>query len=442
MAVTAASLARVMIDRGLPAGELEGKQALYTGVIERHAILRGAAPEFAFWVPGRLEVFGKHTDYGGGRTLVCAVPRGFAVAASRRSDGRVRIDDAWRGEDVSIALGSTVTYSGWRHYADIAVRRIARNFPGAPLGADIVVASDLPRASGMSSSSALVVAITTALARIGNLAKHPAWKLNIRTGLDLAGYYACIENGRDFAGLTGDTGVGTHGGSEDHTAIIEARPGQLSAFAFVPPRALGAAPVPPDWRFVIAPSGVAARKTGEAREPYNRLSAGAALLLQAWNSEGPRAVSVADALKSSADAPDRLRSLVDRVATPDASAGWLRGRLDHFIREDGRILPALRGFADGDRAALAQLALGSQADADTLLGNQVPATRELAATAMSRGAFAACSFGAGFGGAVWALVDRDDAAGFAERWHDEAFVMTPGLPLTELLPNNSPRDTV
>ena len=44
------------------------------------ATLTGGPARHAWWVPGRLEVFGKHTDYAGGRTLVCAVPRGLAVA--------------------------------------------------------------------------------------------------------------------------------------------------------------------------------------------------------------------------------------------------------------------------------------------------------------------------------------------------------------------------
>ena len=44
-------------------------------------------------VPGRLEVFGKHTDYGGGRSLVCAVPRGITMTADQTTDGRVVIVD-------------------------------------------------------------------------------------------------------------------------------------------------------------------------------------------------------------------------------------------------------------------------------------------------------------------------------------------------------------
>ena len=34
-------------------------------------------------MPGRIEVLGKHTDYGGGRVLVCAVDRGVTVHAER-----------------------------------------------------------------------------------------------------------------------------------------------------------------------------------------------------------------------------------------------------------------------------------------------------------------------------------------------------------------------
>lgn len=413
--------------------EIPAKDSLYTSVLERHAALCGQPPEHIAWVPGRLEVFGKHTDYAGGRTLVCAVPRGFAVAATSRRDRIVQVLDPGRGEDVSIPLsGQRPSYTGWRHYVDVTVRRLARNFPGPALGADIVLSSDLPRACGMSSSSALVVAVASALARIARLGQHPAWKRNIRHGLDASSYYACIENGRHFGALEGDAGVGTHGGSEDHTAIIEGRPGHVSAFAFVPVRALGAAPVPNDWRFVIAPSGVASRKTGDAREPYNRLSAATDVLVDAWNREYPAAVSLAAALRSDASAPDRLRSLADRAATAGAPASWLRDRLEHFIREDARVLPALAAFAAVDADALGELSRGSQSDAETLLRNQVPATAALAATARQHGALAACSFGAGFGGAVWALVETRDAPAFAQRWQANAFSMTAGLPLTFL----------
>ncbi|PHY02432.1 MAG: hypothetical protein CK530_06070 [Planctomycetaceae bacterium] len=34
---------------------------------------------FSLFVPGRIEVLGKHTDYCGGRSIVCAVEQGFRI---------------------------------------------------------------------------------------------------------------------------------------------------------------------------------------------------------------------------------------------------------------------------------------------------------------------------------------------------------------------------
>jgi galactokinase len=232
--------------------------------------------------------------------------------------------------------------------------------------------------------------------------------------------------------LQGDAGVGTHGGSEDHAAIVEGRTRMVSAFAFVPARALGAERIPGDWRFVIAPSGVAARKTGEALEPYNRLSRGVSILLEAWNADGPRRLSLAAALKTGPGAAQRLRELADRAATPETPAPWLRDRLEHFLREDERPLQAMAAFAASDERTLGDLSSASQREAEGLLGNQVPATAALAASARTHGAFAASSFGAGFGGAVWALAHVDDAERFAQKWHQDAFVIHAGLPLTDL----------
>ena len=416
-------LADALVDRGLPACERDGKQALFTGVLETWRMTRPDGPQACWFVPGRLEVLGKHTDYAGGRTLVAAAPRGFAVAASPRDDTTVRVVDAWRGESL-VLDSSTERLSGWRNYVQTAVRRLAKNFPRQAFGADIVIASDLPPASGMSSSSALVIGIAEALVRVGGVAKTPEWRLNIRGPLDVAGYYACIENGRRFGGLDGDAGVGTHGGSEDHSAILNGKADHVLAFGFVPSRAFGAARVPDDWTFVIGTCGVKANKTGRAQDAYNKLSADAAALRALWNGRGepgPAAISLAAAL-ASPRAADTLRAM----------AGPLRNRLDHFIREDQRIPAALAAFEAGDAAELGRLTADSQHDAEHLLGNQIPETVTLSDSARKAGAFAACSFGAGFGGAVWALVEARDADRFAKAWTAGAFAMRPGPAVTEL----------
>ena len=88
----------------------------------------------------------------------------------------------------------------------------------------------------------------------------------------------------------------------------------------------------------------------------------------------------------------------------------------HFLAEDARVPLAAEAFRRRDQDALGELSAASQHDAEALLGNQIPETSALAALARESGAFAASSFGAGFGGSVWALVEAADAVSFAERW--------------------------
>jgi len=53
-----------------------------------------ACPAHARFVPGRIEVLGKHTDYAGGRSLTAAADRGFAAIAVARQDGQLKVTDA------------------------------------------------------------------------------------------------------------------------------------------------------------------------------------------------------------------------------------------------------------------------------------------------------------------------------------------------------------
>ncbi len=54
---------------------------------------KGVVAGIRLWVPGRIEVLGKHTDYAGGRSLLAAVERGFCVAAAPRKDAIVHVVD-------------------------------------------------------------------------------------------------------------------------------------------------------------------------------------------------------------------------------------------------------------------------------------------------------------------------------------------------------------
>jgi galactokinase len=135
-----------------------------------------------------------------------------------------------------------------------------------------------------------------------------------------------------------------------------------------------------------------------------------------WNTHESPVDSLAAALASSHDAGTRLRDYIERSRIPDWPSDALSRRLLHFLREDARVAEALPAFLDTNVRAVGELALDSQADSEGLLGNQVVQTIALSRLAIQGGAFAARSFGAGFGGSVWALVPRERAAAFADEW--------------------------
>jgi len=373
-----------------------------------------------FFVPGRIEVLGKHTDYAGGQTMVVAAERGFSLVVSPRSDPLVVVIDAVRREAAGFELapGLVPRLGHWSNYPATVARRIARNFPGACRGATIVLASDLPPAAGMSSSSAFIVAGFLALAEVNGLANRREFQDNVHDPTDLAGYLATIENGQTFGSLAGDRGVGTFGGSEDHTAILCGRPGQISQYAYCPVRFQRTIPVPPGYTLAVGVSGVVAEKTGAAREKYNAASRLAAMLVELWRrATGRSDPHLAAVLAGGPDAAERLRQAVATAEDGGLDRQALLRRLDHFLVENERVLPAAgEALARGDLGEFGALVDRSQRAAEELLGNQVPETSRLAASARSLGAAAASAFGAGFGGSVWALVETARADEFLRAW--------------------------
>ncbi len=380
------------------------------------AAFRSRRPDVDAWdawfVPGRIEILGKHTDYAGGRSLICAVERGVAAVSAARSDGVLSVTDTRRQTSVVLDPDGPAPDTSWTTYPATVIARLRRNFPGSILGADVIFESDLASASGMSSSSAVMIAVLLAAAKASRLETSPEWSRNIRHQEDLAAYAATIENGSAFRGLAGDAGVGTRGGSEDHTAIVCSRPGRLAQYSFRPTRLERSIALPPGLVFAIAVSGVRAQKTGNAREDYNRAARAVDRILALWNRGSGRSdPTLAAAIAGAPGGAASVRAAVD------GEEPALDDRFDQFVEESMTLVPAA-----GDQLERTELdALGvtvsrSQDLAERLLRNQVPETISLARLARDRGAIAASAFGAGFGGSVWALVEQTGAGRFLESW--------------------------
>ncbi len=411
-----------LVSRGIGADKADDKAVLFRRCADAliETGLSTAADACAFFVPGRIEVLGKHTDYAGGRTLSVACEQGFCVVAVPRRDTGVRVINVEGGDGIEMKLDPDTrpVLGRWSNYPMTVVRRMARNFPGMETGADIAFLSDLPPASGMSSSSAMMIAFSMVLSFLNGLPERKEYRKNITDMESLAAYLATIENGQSFGTLAGDKGVGTFGGSLDHTSILCCEPGYLSRYAYCPVRFEKKIPMPDGYVFALGMSGVHAEKTGGAREKYNRASLLAAAAAEAWrNATGRDDGHLAAALASGGDAPERIRGVLKNAEAGGFSSEELLRRFEHFHAESEEIIPAAGDALEaGDIEAFGAQVYRSQQLTESLLGNQVPETVFLARFARERGAAAASAFGAGFGGSVWALAEAEGVDVFIEAW--------------------------
>lgn len=373
------------------------------------------------WVaPGRIEVLGKHVDYAGGRSLVCAVDRGIVVVARTRDDRTVVVRDAVLGEAVTVPLDGEPAGDApaWRPYVHTVVQRLARNFGEGVRGCDIALASNLPPAAGVSSSAALIVGLGLAVAHASGLPRTARWRKALPDCAALAGYFGAMENGSDFGPLAGERGLGLMNGAQDQASILCSRAGSLGVFAWAPVRHERWVTWPADHVFVVATSGVTAEKTRDALARYNRVSAIARHLAAAWRrATGGDEATLGDIVASAPDAAARLRAIARDAATDDLDATTLVARVDQFVHETtGHVPRAADALDRGDLAAFGAEVASSMRWAECALGNQVPETLALVEEALRCGAVAASAFGAGFGGSVWAMVPQADATPFTERW--------------------------
>ena len=377
----------------------------------------------AFYVPGRIEVLGKHTDYAGGRSFIAAVEKGFCIVAVPRKDNLVRIFNIAGKDKAEFEVSQAIQppLGHWSNYPMTAVRRLAKNFSALVSGADIAFLSDLPPASGMSSSSAMIVGFFLVLAECNQITDSQQYKDNIKSKEDLAGYLGTVENGQSFGTLQGDKGVGTFGGSEDHTAILCCKAGTISQYSYCPLQFEQDVGMPVSYQFVVASSGVAAEKTGSAMEKYNRLSELANSAVQIWNKmTGREDPHLAAAIASAPAAAETIRQILEGAVHARFEAKQLLDRFEYFLAESEQIIPAAAdSLSKADTATFGAKVDYSQQLAEILLGNQVPQTVFLAKSARRLGAAASTAFGAGFGGSVWAMVKISNTQKFIEEWSAE-----------------------
>ena len=117
----------------------------------------GRRPE-VYRAPGRVNLIGEHTDYNDGFVMPAAINFFTWLAISRRSDATINIRSRAFSEPVTIVLnGDLRPRHAWSDYVVGIIDQIRQS--GKKLaGADILIQSEVPMGSGLSSSAAIEVA--------------------------------------------------------------------------------------------------------------------------------------------------------------------------------------------------------------------------------------------------------------------------------------------
>jgi len=126
----------------------------------------GSVPRI-FRAPGRVNLIGEHTDYNDGFVLPAALTLATWVAAAPRADRRLRIVSRAMPDSLEIDLDAVppVEAHHWANYVvgvAVLLERSGRRLQGV----DLLIESDVPVGSGLSSSAALELSSACALASI------------------------------------------------------------------------------------------------------------------------------------------------------------------------------------------------------------------------------------------------------------------------------------
>jgi galactokinase len=375
------------------------------------AVLGCRGPTVVARAPGRANLLGEHTDYNGLPVLPFAIERDVLVAGCAATDGQIAIasSDARYPPRRYTPAGPIPPFPAgdWGNYAKASTQALLdAGVTLPPGGLTLRVDGTIPAAAGVSSSSALVVAL--ALAQLA-LAGVP---------FDALALAELLARGERY--------VGVLSGGMDQAAILLGRLGHVLRLDFFPLRCRPVA-VPADVAFVVAHSLEDAAKSGRARGLYNQrvVECRLACAVLAARLQRPLAhlgeLPSGDVLDLLPDLRSRAEVMRDArltdaefarlvpatVTLADPDRFVLRRRVRHVLGEAARVSDGEGALAAGDLSAVGRLLDTSHASGATDYESSTPAADALVGVARQGGALGARLMGAGFGGAVLALVERE-----------------------------------
>ncbi|MVN87228.1 galactokinase [Deinococcus sp. HMF7620] len=321
------------------------------------------APDVVASAPGRVNLLGEHTDYQGGFVLPTAIPQQATVALARNGTDEHRVYAADLDEWAAFPVGENAQAPFARYVAG------ALALGGASGGLNVHVTSDVPMGAGLSSSAALEVAVLRALRRLGDLKaddEHIALVAQ-RAEHEFVGVQCGIMD--QMASSVADT----------HTLLLldtRSLERQLR-------------PLPAGAEVLVLDSGVPRTLAGSG---YNER--------RAQVEEAARLLGVPE-----------LRDITEVEALTGLPSPLLE-RARHVVTENARVLAALEEGVDAARFGTLMNASHASLRDDYAVSH--PRLDELVSRLQAHPAvYGARLTGAGFGGAVVALVQAGQATAIA-----------------------------
>ncbi|MCE5321915.1 NTP transferase domain-containing protein [bacterium] len=253
----------------------DGKRRQVISMLRSYVSHFSDEPVIITRAPGRVNIMGRHIDRQGGYANLIAIDRDLYLIVGARNDRKVVLHNM-RSRDIpgrsfdtdeiiadcdgsdwqtfvdSAAIKNRLESApgDWSHYVMAPIARFQTSYPHVPIkGMNIVAAGNVPMAAGLSSSSALVVAVAEAIAHINDMDLTP------EQFVELCGQ--------------GEWYVGTRGGSADHAAMKFAQIGRVINVGFLPFRMIDTMPFPSEYLFVVCNSQIKAHKTMGAKDVFN-----------------------------------------------------------------------------------------------------------------------------------------------------------------------------
>ena len=334
----------------------------------------GYNAEQTVFAPGRVNIIGEHTDYNDGFVMPCAINYGMAVSFAKRNDSiwRVYAIDINEQDEFDLSQDFTQSEHKWANYVRGVVRYIQEQCPEFKQGADLVMASDVPMSSGLSSSAALEISIGKTCQVLGDLPLSLAQ-------IALIGQKA--ENKFVGANCGNMDQLTSALGQKDHLIMIDCRSLEITP-----------TPVPQGYSIAIINSNV---KHDLVTGEYNSRRQECEQAAKFFGVKALRDVSVAHFLEKA----DALKA--------ESELAYKRAK--HVVYEDQRVLDAVQALKANDMVKLGQLmgeSHDSMRDDFEITIPEIDYLVELAQVAIGKNGGARMT-GGGFGGCIVCLVPNE-----------------------------------